>query len=263
MADAVQLSRPIAGSDELTRRTELLVAPSSRGMRPAERLDIYREQFWLRHLSNLRDDFPTVEWAIGPEPFERLCTEYLGAFPPKTWDLQRLGANLPAFAASHAPWQDDAFASEAARLDWAFRESHGAPDARPFDPQALASAPEDAWPRARIGLHPSVRSLALAYPLHAVRAALKQGPAPPRPCMQPTGVVVWRDAQYSVRAVAVDRFALALLTELEAGTPLGLACENAARSDGIEAQTALGERVGACFQEWTAAGWVSMVTFPA
>jgi hypothetical protein len=264
LTNAVRLSSPVAADSELARRVESLIAPSVHGMLAPERLDVYREQFWLRHLPNLRDDYPTMVWAVGPEAFEKLSIEYLRAFPPRTWDLQRLGAEMPAYAASYAPCQADPLARDAARLDWAFMEAYGAPDAPPFDPRVVVAAPEDAWPSARVGLHPSVRSLALAYPLHDVRAALKEGKAPERPCSQPSQIIVWRDALCSVRACAVDPLAFALLNQLEAGTKLGEACEKVARCESGPGDTAtMGERVAAWFQEWTAAGWVSDVTFAA
>jgi hypothetical protein len=250
--------------DEVARRVESLVTPSARGMRPVDRLEVYREQFWLRHLPNLRDDYPTVVWALGHEAFEGLCVEYLRAHPPRTWDLQKLGANLPAYAASHPPWQGDGLACDAARLDWAFMEAYSTPDAGPFDPSVLSSAPEDAWPHVRIGLHPSVRALVLEFPVHRVRAALKDGQAPERPCAGPTRIVVWRDARWTVRDASVDPFAFALLNELARGVPLGEACERVASSESRLADTvSMAHRVGECFQEWTAIGWVTSVTFPA
>jgi hypothetical protein len=231
-------------------------------MTAVDRLEVYREQFWLRHLPNLRVDFPTVLWAVGPEAFEGLCIEYLRAFPPRTWDLQKLGADLPAYAAGHDPWRRDALACDAVQLDWVFMEAYDAPDAPPYDPCVLSSTPEDAWQHARIGLHPSLRALTLGYPLRGVRAALKSGQTPERPTAQPTRIAVWRDAAGSVRDTSVDPFAFALLKELERGVPLGEACERVACTDSSLADTASMERrVGECFQEWTAIGWVSAVTF--
>jgi hypothetical protein len=262
VVDAVQHPFPLTADSELARRIDRVIGASARGMGAAERLDVYREQFWLRHLSNLRDDFPTVAWALGPDPFEKLSAEYLREFPPRTWDLHQLGADLPAYAASHAPWRDDALACDAARLDWAFMESHVAPDASPFDPRLLSCARDDAWPSARIGLHPSVRALTLVYPLHDVRRALKEGRGARRPSPQRTRLVVWRDARCSPRDVVIDPFAFALLTELANGAALGEACQRAAGAEGNETNAAaMGERVSACFQEWTAIGWVSAVTF--
>ncbi|HEX3345568.1 MAG TPA: putative DNA-binding domain-containing protein, partial [Polyangiaceae bacterium] len=90
--DAVRGSVPIGGDTPLAAGAEARVAPSAR-MSSYERLEVYREQFWLRHLASLDDDFPTLAWVLGGHgPFRELATAYLRAWPPRTWDLQRLGA---------------------------------------------------------------------------------------------------------------------------------------------------------------------------
>jgi hypothetical protein len=264
MTDAVLRPSPITENDELARRVALYVRPSESGIGAAERLDIYREQFWLRHLPNLRDDYPTLAWAVGPDAFERLSTQFLSAFPPRTWDLQRLGAELPSYVASHASWKHDVVACEAARLDWAFMEAYGAKDAAPFDPRTLLAATESAWTSARVSLHPSVRLLSLAHPVHRVRRTLQEGQAAEWPAAESTHLIVARDLQNVVRAAAVDAFAFALLRELDGGAPLGEACESLTRGESDDANAAaIGDRVAACFQAWTASGWVTAVTFTA
>jgi hypothetical protein len=258
MADAVR--RPAPGCPDAEAR----VTPSARGMTPAERLEVYREQYWLRHERNLADDYPTLAWAIGGAgAFAALAREYLAAFPPRTWDLQRLGADMPAFVGGRAPAGGGAgahaMACDAARLDWAFMEVFDAPDAPPFDPRVLASTPEDAWPGARVLLHPSVRRLALRHPLLAVRDALKAGEAGVAPpAARATPAVVWRDPACFPRSVEIEAPALALLERLAGGEPLGPACEAVAR-EGAIAEGDLGERVGAWFQDWTARGWIARV----
>jgi hypothetical protein len=260
--DAIRLSSPISGNEKLAFRVEQLVAPGEQGMPAAQRLDIYREQFWLRHLSNLRDDYPTLAWAVGEHAFERLAIDFLGAFPPRTWDLQQLGADLPGYVASHSQWEGDAIVCGAARLDWAFIEAYVANDAHPFDPRLLLSVPEHAWPLAHVLLHPSLHLVSLGHPLHRVRSAIKDGSAPQRPSAESTRIVVWRDAQYVLRTTVVDSFAFALLSELERGAPLGEACESVAHAEKISADTgAMSDRVAASFQEWTANGWVTSISF--
>ena len=136
---------------------EQLLVPSKRGQSVASRLNVYREQYWLRHLANLTDDYPTLAWVVGAEGFRELVTGYLAAFPPRTWNLQRLGADVPAYVADRAPWKRDPLAVDASVLDWAFMEAFDAPDAAPLDLRALVNATAEAWTQARIELHPSVQ----------------------------------------------------------------------------------------------------------
>jgi hypothetical protein len=262
------LRRPSPLGAELAPEIESLVVPSVRGMTPVDRLEVYRDQFWIRHLHNLADDYPTLAWAIAPagseptgatEAFAELAREFLRSSPPSTWDLQRLGAALPAFVARHPRWSTDATACDAASLDWAFMEIFDAQDAQPFDPRVLSSTPEDAWPHARVELNAALRLVPLRSPLLEVRDALKSGDAggrPSRPAPSVTCAVVWRDAQCFPRSVAVEPAAFSLLQRLAQGEGLGAACESVAQHH-VDANVE--GSVGGWFQHWVERGWIGRV----
>lgn len=261
VSDVVRGATLIGSDAALTAQAGALISPSPSGMAPHERLEVYREQFWLRHLNSIDEDFPTLTWVVGgPVAFRGLATGYLRACPPRTWDLQRLGIDLPSYLAGDARWGHDPLARDAARLDWAFMEAFDAPDSPPFDPRVLASTPEDAWPGARIDLHASLRLLSLGHPVHDLREALSAGAAVERPGAASTHLVIHRDPACFLRAVAVEPLAFELLETLRGGVPLGEACEAAARTsqrDPLE----IGDKLGGWFQQWTAGGWIRAVRF--
>jgi hypothetical protein len=230
-------------------------------MTPEQRLEVYRTQYWLRHVANLQEDFPTLGWVLGGDAFRELAVEYLGVFPPRTWDLQRLGADMPSFVTSHTRWQGDPLACDATRLDWAFMEAFDAPDAPPLDPGVLASTPEDAWPEARLTFHPSLRPLVLGHPVHLLRDAVQRGDGDDRPVAARTHVVVYRDARCFSRSLAIEPLAFRLLEALRAGSPLGAACEAVARASERDPLDVAGQ-MGGWFQQWTASGWISEARFP-
>jgi hypothetical protein len=261
VADSALRDRALGSDARLVAEAERLVLPSPRGMSPVDRLEVYREQFWLRHVPSLEEDYPTLSWAVGgPSRFRDLAIEYLSARPPRTWDLQRLGESLPTHVACHPQWQGDLLVHDAARLDWAFMEAFDAPDVAPFDPRVLATVTEDAWALATIVFHPSLRALFLAHPVHELRRALKTGYAPKRPVVANTHVVVWRDATFSLQAVEIEAPSYALLVALTTGTPLGEACDAAAHF--VEGDPSdLGPKVSSWFQQWTASGWVTALRF--
>src|SRR3954471_4079578 len=58
---------------------------------PVEQLEIYREQFWLRHTASLVEDFPGVGGILGQAPWEQLVESYLEAMTPRAWTLRELG----------------------------------------------------------------------------------------------------------------------------------------------------------------------------
>ncbi len=260
VAEAVRREASVDGNPDVAASVERLVAPSVRGMTPADRLEVYREQFWARHLQSLDEDFPTLTWVLGGRGgFRDLAARYLQAHPPRTWDLQRLGAELPAFLSSQSPWTGDRLALDAARLDWAFMEAFDAPDAQPFDPRVLAATAEETWPHVRLVFHPSVRLLALAHPVHELREAVKHGAAPARLEAVDTHLVIWRDAACFLRAVSIEAAGWELLDALRAGVPLGAACEGVARPGAAMNLSELGARLATWFQQWTANGWLTAI----
>jgi hypothetical protein len=261
VTSAVRGAVAIGEDDALAREAASLLVPGPRGMAPHDRLEVYREQFWIRHLASIAEDFPTLTWVLGgPAAFRELATAYLLACPPVTWDLQRLGAGLPAFVQGHSTLGHDALARDAVRLDWAFMEAFDAPDSPPFDARLLASTPEDAWPNARIDFDASLRTLVLHHATHELRAAVQTGSDPRRPAPAKTCVVVYRDATCFLHAVAIDALAFDLVARLQTDAPLGEACEAVARESGRDVAE-IGTELGGWFQQWTASGWIRAVRF--
>lgn len=230
------------------------IAGSAR-LSPVDQLEIYREQFWGRHLSSLEEDFLVARWLLGEGGYFELTKAFLEAHPPETYDLRSLGRGLPAFAASRAPYKDDALLLDSMRFDWAYMEAFDAPNLPPFDASTLASVPEDAWPGARIALHPSVRLLALEYPIGPLRDAVRKNESPEKPARAPNHAAVYRRNDW-LSWSALEPQAFALLERLARGEALGAACEAVADGDA----DALGAKLGGWFAAWTAEGWIANVT---
>src|SRR5262245_25140949 len=81
-AIAADVRRHIAGNERVS---------------PAEQLEIYREQFWLRHTDSLVEDFPGLSGILVQDDWDRLVFDYLERFPPDSPTLRDLGARLPNF----------------------------------------------------------------------------------------------------------------------------------------------------------------------
>lgn len=261
ITDAVMRPLPVASDPDLVVEATRLLAPSRGGMDAVDRLEIYREQFWLRHLSSLADDFPTLAWVVGgAEPFRDLGRGYLSTHPPRTWNLQRLGADMSAYVATAPPWSADSLAFDAARLDWAFMEAFDAADAPPLDLRSLSTAPPEAWPGAQIQFHPSLRRVALAHPVHRLRDALRRGAECERPRADDTRALVWRNPAHLLCCEVIDPMAFELMAALQSNEALGVACESAAKAHPEVDPALLESNVGAWFQQWTANGWVSSIS---
>ncbi len=259
VADAALHARSIATDEGLTNRANGAIVPNPR-MSSVAQLDVYREQFWARHVHSLEDDFALALWLLGDVAFFNLVAAYFADAPPRSFDLRALGAKLPDFAAGRAPFADDSLLIEALRFDWSFMEAYDAPAGKKLDPTTLASASEDAWPAARIDFDPSVRTISLAHPLHELRGPVRRGERPARPLPRATRLVVYRGPE-QLHVVEIEPMAADLLGALAEGTPLEAACTRVTAAHGAGDPEALGPKVGAWFQEWTSRGWVSDVRF--
>jgi hypothetical protein len=256
-ATAIRQPDPVEHQAEARARALELITGNAR-LSPTAQLEVYREQFWLRHVDALAEDFVTIHHVLGHDGFTTLVERYLVEHPPTDFSLRDLGAKLPAFVASHAAYREDTLIVDCARLEWAFVDAFDAADTGPLDPASLARVPEDAWPAARLSFHPAMQRVALSHPTHDYRAAVRRGEDPPRPPLSPVWVVVFRGAD-TLQFIEVEPLAFDLLERLAQGEALGPACEAvAARAEGDDAAE-LEAKVGGWFQQWAAWGWVSAI----
>ncbi|MFO0678200.1 MAG: DNA-binding domain-containing protein [Polyangiaceae bacterium] len=229
---------------------------------PAAQFEIYREQFWLRHVGSLREDYGTLVHRLGEDGFDDLARRYLAGHPPSDWSLRDLGKNVPTFVRSNAPWMADPFLADLAAFEWAFMEAFDAAEVPPFDPRSIEGATEDDWDRARLAFHPTFRLVRTSHPVRNYREALRRGEVPVAPPPADTATAVWRTKEGLVTC-DVELLAAKLLTRLLEGEGLSDACEAVAKDSQATDTDALSEKVSAWFQEWTGRGWLVGVRFDA
>lgn len=252
----LQRPAPLAGDAEQAATAAAIAAGNDR-LSPVDQVDVYREQFFLRHVGTLRDDFRSIEHAVGHSGFDALAKAYLAEHPPASFNLRDLGHAMARFLAEREPWSADPFLAELARVEWAFVDAFDGEDAPDLDLAALAAMPEDAWSTARVVLQPSIQRLQLRHPAHDYRIAVRKGDCPARPQARDVWLVVYRGPEV-LHCLEVEPGAFALLEELARGAPLAEACERAAASSGAPLETFQSE-LGAWFQTWTRLGWISRV----
>ncbi len=258
MAPALIGTVCIDKSPELTEGADKYVAKGLR-MSPAESLDVYRHQFWLRHTEAMWKDYPEMAQALGNK-FNKFCTDYLVAFPPTAFSMRDVGGKLIEFAKSHAPWSEDAFLYDCVRADWAHIRARDDADAPELEPSAIANATADDWNRARVTLHPSLQRNIMSYPVHKYRLAVIQGESPARPEPAKTFLITYR-AKDLTRYTTLIPGSYLLLSLLSRGVPLGAASQRIAMflQKGNKADVA-GE-VGSWFQAYMARGWIVGINF--
>jgi hypothetical protein len=261
MAVALRSRSGLPGQAEWRTFADLHVSGNDR-LSPAEQLEIYREQFWLRHTSSLVEDFPGLGGILGQGDWEKLAEQYLTEVVPTSYTLRDLGFGLPALIerASWLPHQ--ALCLDMARLELAYIEVFDALDTPPVMPERLAAVPEDSFAEARLVIAPAVRLLQVTYPVADLRRRLRaaaDSDAPvaiPEPL--PQNLVVYR-RDLRLWDMSLSPVGFALLSGLVSGMSLGAAAEIAVTSPDAEAE--LSQSIGAWLQEWTSKGLVSDVRF--
>lgn len=229
---------------------------------PVEQLEIYREQFWLRHTGSLVEDFPGLCGILGQDDWDKLAVQYLSEVAPSSFTLRDLGAQLPEVI-SRATWLPHrALCHDMARLELAYIEAFDAPDTDPLAPERLAALPEEQLPLAKLVIAPCVRLLEVAHPVADLRRALRaEGDEPVAiPAPRAQNLVVYR-LNRRLWDMAVSQPAFRLISGLQQGERFGEAAERAAAGS-PEAEAEVGERIGLWLSEWTKKGLLCDVIPP-
>jgi hypothetical protein len=259
MASFLRRRRDLARDAEAIAFAEEYIGENGR-LSPVAQLEIYREQFYLRHTASLVDDFPGLGGILGQRDWDELVWGYLESIAPTSYDLADLGAGLAAYIGARESLENRELLLDMARLEYSHLEVFDAPDGAPLDPQKLAAVPDDAWERVRLVPDPGLCLLEFRYPVTELRrrilaaSADDHAPAVALPAPEPGHFAVHRRA----RAIHHDRLdprAFALLAAITRGEPLGAACESAARALTVSTEE-LGAELESWFKDWSTRGYL-------
>jgi hypothetical protein len=263
--DLLRQDRPAISDPTLTHLASQVAAGSAR-LSPAEQIDIYREQFFLRHALCLQEDFAAIEALIGLPTFEALCRAYLDAHPPASFSLRDLGARMPAYLAG--PWPEvlrdvehlRPWLIDLSRLEWALVDAFDAADLPPLDPTTLAALTPDALDAATLELDPGLTLLSLASPVHRIQRDAAEGMPFDLPPLRPTWLAVYRAADLGLDWHEIPALEHHALTLLQQRIPLAAALDQvAATLPGPDDLALLTGSVGAWFGGWVQRGWVRAI----
>jgi hypothetical protein len=209
-----------------------------------ERLELYSRQYWFRLIDCLYDDFPGLRAIMGENKFYDLVTDYLAAYPSRSFTLRNLGSSLPQFVQKNKKYSRTRYraAIDMVRFEWAQVIAFDGPALSALTPEALlATEPE----KLQLQLQPYLSLLELRYPFDELLISLrltttqrseastarlrkvKKQRAIRLPRPQRIYLVVHR-FENSLYYKRIDRAAFALLTDLQSGKPLAEACQRAA-----------------------------------
>jgi hypothetical protein len=228
---------------------------------PVEQLEIYREQFWLRHTASLVEDFPGVGGILGQAEWEKLVERYLESESPRAWTLRELGRNFPRHVERQHDLPHHGLCRDMARLEWCFIELFDAPEHPPLDFAKLAALPPNTLETGQIALSPALALLEVGYPVADLRvelmAARSLRDAAPVAIPEPESqyLVLYRGPDRRLYHRPVGPEAFALLAALGRGQSLVSACEHALEQAPAHAER-LQRNVSTWFQQWAKRGWI-------
>src|SRR5207237_5824239 len=107
--------------DALFERSEAAaVHVLARGLAPARRLGIYRNNMFDSLTAALAAVYPTVAALVGDGFFRFAAHEYIVAHPSRSGNLHDFGGELPGFLGRFEPAHSLPYLPDCARLDWAW-----------------------------------------------------------------------------------------------------------------------------------------------
>jgi hypothetical protein len=151
-----------------TRFVEALLddATTVAGVLPAQRIDVYRNNFLEGHRKALAATYPVVAALVGDACFRTLAYDYARGFPSRAGDLGQFGGEFSFFLRALYAATEHAYLIDVARFEWAHADALNAADATPLDLQRLAGALDA--DELTFTFHPSVRLVRSPFPVLAI-----------------------------------------------------------------------------------------------
>jgi hypothetical protein len=193
-----------------------------------ERLNVYREMYWMRLREALAIDYPELKQYLGDDQFDLLCDSYVQEYPSRSYSLNRLGDHLPKFLSDGGfdGLKRRGFVTELARLELLMTEVFDDVEVPVLDEAGVARVPADAWETIKLQPIAALRHLPMRYPVSEYLSALRnKKPADGFLTRKDSWVVVFRRG-YGVQRLELNRTAYRLFTALISGVPLGDAVSN-------------------------------------
>lgn len=235
------------------------IAPSPT-LRPAQRIQIYNQQYWWRLINILHETFPVATRLFGYSDFNQtIAIPYLQKYPPNHWSLSFLGNTLPKWVEESYHREDKKIVWDAVKLDWSFCESFIAaelPTIEKADEKLLSE---------RLFLQPSLVLFELDYDLFQFRSEfLKQEPDywiendfPEMAKGKKFYFVLYRNRHNQVTYSELSKAEWWLLKQFEEGTSIENLCQKL-EGQGKDIYDEASSRLHLWFQEWTARRWFAL-----
>jgi len=197
---------------------------SSNAINAIQRLDIYRNAYYIRLQEALAHDFPVLLAFMGEGDFGREMAAYIKACPSTSPSLRYIGKRLPDYLSRQGKPQ----LADLARLEWAVLKAFDAADADILTVNDMAHIPAGSWQCLHLELHPSVSLLEVSrHVVDVWMAHHRERPLPVQHNDETVALLVWRGVNGPGLHKLSSECRL-LIADLDEGLSFAQACERLA-----------------------------------
>jgi hypothetical protein len=257
---------PISPSGELMEEEAWNYIKPSPTLRPAQRIEIYNQQYWWRLLGVLHDTFPLLTRLFGYHDFNQtIGFPYLLKYPPDSWSLSQLGEKISLWVTENYERSDKQLIYDAARVDWSYNRCFLASELAPLN---MAQLPEGTdlsnVLEMTLYLRPSNALFALDYNFFDFRFEfLKQEPEywvendfPPLVKI-PQWAILHRTNQKDLLWDEISETEFHLLSLFQNGHSIVQACAWLENQEGDHFKTA-SDNIHVWLQKWVVKQWLTL-----
>ena len=229
----------------------------SHSLNSTERIAIYRNMYLGRMHDALAADYPGLQHFFGDHGFVEFVTRYVAKFPSRSYTLNRLGDQVPAFIARSRSLPRREFLHALAKLELAMTQVFDEAETTPLTQEQVAAIPPEKWERARLTPIAAFRMLELDYPAPLYLDAVREERQTPVMRPKRTLITLYR-RDYGVSRIEMIAPEYHLLQLIAKGMPLGSAVEKA----WLTARPPIKEtQLFEWFRHWMAVGLFAAVRF--
>jgi hypothetical protein len=236
-------------------------------LRPAQRIQIYNQQYWWRLLNILHDIYPMLTRLFGYYDFNRtIAVPYLTKCPPRHWSLNLLGDRLVGWLEEDYHAEDKDLVIDAARIDFAFNDSFLAGELPPLaeDLNPDGGGMDEVLEKP-LFLQPHIHLFKMKHHLFDFRNELLEkepeywleNDFPLLKKEKSYYFVLYRNGVNDISWKEISAGEHHLLELFHKGISVDNACQWLEKQDGELSEAAM-ENLQQWFQEWAQRGWLSL-----
>lgn len=235
-------------------------------LRPAQRIQIYNQQYWWRLLNTLHEAFPLLTHIFGYFEFNRsIGIPYFTKYPPQHWSLTLLGESLPKWIEEEYHAKNKELVLNAAKMDWAFASSFVAGQLPPLSIEQMQNEQQmEEILSKKLYTQPHLHLFEMSCNVFKFRIEFLEHPPeywleheiPALEQHRKYFFALYRNLRNEISWKEVAEGEYHLLKLFQEGTTIDMACEWLENQND---ETAM-NNIQNWFKDWTARGWLSLET---